>query len=110
MIGNKVDLADSSRAVSTEDAKQHALENNMLFFETSAYDSTNVNYAFETMFDHVYQELSKSQLLKKNSSRDINTLSVGSTKTITLEPPSSMYKYNHRKSLEVKNESGGGCC
>jgi GTPase SAR1 family protein len=106
LIGNKVDLADSSRAVSTEEAKQYALENHMLFFETSALDSTNVNYAFETMFDHVYQELSKSQLLKKNTS--VSDLSVG-TKTVTLEPPSSMYKHNHRKSMEVKNE-GGGCC
>ncbi|GAN03345.1 RAS-related protein RABA4d-like [Mucor ambiguus] len=109
LIGNKIDLANSKRAVSTEDAEKYATEANMLFFETSALDATNVNFAFETMFDHVYKELAKNKLLKKNSSRDIHNLSVGTTKTITLEPPSSMYKYNHRPHQDRK-ESDGGCC
>ncbi|CAO3611970.1 unnamed protein product [Mucor fragilis] len=109
LIGNKVDLANSKRAVSTEDAERYATEANMLFFETSALDATNVNFAFETMFEHVYKELAKNKLLKKNSSRDIHSLSVGTTKTITLEPPSSMYKYNHRPH-EARKENDGGCC
>ncbi|KAG1121312.1 hypothetical protein G6F42_012550 [Rhizopus arrhizus] len=109
LIGNKVDLATSKRAVTTEDAERFATEANMLFFETSALDATNVNFAFETMFNHVYKELAKNKLLKKNSSRDIHNLSVGASKTITLEPPSSMYRYNHRPH-EAKNERDGGCC
>ncbi|KAL7314437.1 hypothetical protein PS15m_006008 [Mucor circinelloides] len=109
LIGNKLDLATSKRAVTTEDAERFATEANMLFFETSALDATNVNSAFETMFNHVYKELAKNKLLKKNSSRDIHNLSVGASKTITLEPPSSMYRYNHRPH-EAKNERDGGCC
>lgn len=108
LIGNKLDLANNKRAVSTEDAGRYATEANMLFFETSALDATNVTCAFETMFGHVYKELAKNKLLKKNSSKDIHSLSVGTTKTITLQPPSSMYQYNHRPH-DSKKENGG-CC
>ncbi|KAI8349634.1 GTP-binding protein [Choanephora cucurbitarum] len=104
LIGNKLDLANTNRAVSTDLAKQFATDANMLFFETSAYDATNVTMAFETMFDHVYQELSKSKLLKKNSSAN---LAVNASKTVTLQPPSK--EYNRRKSGENKKEEGG-CC
>jgi GTPase SAR1 family protein len=109
LIGNKVDLADRSRAVSTEEAKLFAAEKNMLFFETSAYDATNVKHAFETMFDHVYKELAKNKLLKKNSTaKDGNGLAVGTTRTVRLQPPSSMYQYNHRD--KENDKEGGGCC
>lgn len=90
--------------MSTEIAKIYATESRMLFFETSAYDSTNVNDAFETMFDHVYKELSKNKLLKK--SEQVNDLAVGSTKTVTLRPPSATYEYNHR----IKKQENTGCC
>ncbi|KAI8643193.1 GTP-binding protein [Parasitella parasitica] len=109
LIGNKMDLANNKRAVSTEDAQQYAKEANMLFFETSALDATNVNYAFQTMFDHTYKELARNKLLEKNSSNNTHTLSVGTTKTITLEPPSSMYKSNHRLH-DNRKENEGGCC
>ncbi|CEP11654.1 hypothetical protein [Parasitella parasitica] len=108
LIGNKVDLANK-RAVRTEDAERYAKEANMLFFETSALDATNVNYAFETMFDHTYKESARNNLLEKNSSNKTHTLSVGNAKTITLEPPSSMYKYNHRLNGN-REENEGGCC
>jgi Ras-related protein Rab-11A len=98
-----------NRGVNTEEAKAYATQANMLFFETSAYDATNVCHAFETMFEHVYKELSKKKLLKKNEKA--NHISVGN-KTVTLRPPSATYEYNHRhKSLANKEEeSGGGCC
>lgn len=109
LVGNKVDLADVKRAVSTEEAAGYAKEVDMLFFETSAYDATNVRLAFETMFNHVYKELSKNKLLRKSS--EVNNLSVGATKTLTLRPPSAMYEYNHRnKDAASSNGSGGGCC
>ncbi|KAG1238073.1 hypothetical protein G6F68_000357 [Rhizopus microsporus] len=80
LVGNKIDLSDTSRAVSTEEAKNYASKSKMMFFEASAYDTTNVTLAFETMFNQIYKELSK-----------INT--------IRLRPPSV---YNNNNNLTHK--------
>uniref|UniRef100_A0A8C5QGC2 Ras-related protein Rab-25 n=1 Tax=Leptobrachium leishanense TaxID=445787 RepID=A0A8C5QGC2_9ANUR len=49
LVGNKCDLSESSREVPPEEAKMYADENGLLFLETSALDSTNVEVAFETI-------------------------------------------------------------
>ncbi|CAO3696992.1 unnamed protein product [Rhizopus stolonifer] len=105
MVGNKLDLADKGRAVSTEEAKEYALDSNMLFFEASAYDATNVNSAFESMFNQIHKELSRNKLLKKNSSRDVHALSVNSANTVRLRPPSVYNKNN-----EINNKKSEKCC
>ena len=46
LVGNKSDLRHL-RAVPTEEAKQYATDNNTMFIETSALDSTNVEQAFQ---------------------------------------------------------------
>uniref|UniRef100_A0A8C9FRP0 Ras-related protein Rab-25 n=1 Tax=Pavo cristatus TaxID=9049 RepID=A0A8C9FRP0_PAVCR len=48
LVGNKSDLAQA-REVPTEEAKMFAENNGLLFTETSALDSTNVEQAFETV-------------------------------------------------------------
>uniref|UniRef100_A0A670ZLN6 Ras-related protein Rab-25 n=1 Tax=Pseudonaja textilis TaxID=8673 RepID=A0A670ZLN6_PSETE len=48
LVGNKTDLAQA-REVPTEEAKMYAENNGLLFVETSALDSTNVELAFETI-------------------------------------------------------------
>ncbi|KAI7903277.1 ras-related protein RGP2 [Cokeromyces recurvatus] len=106
LIGNKIDLADTSRVVSTEVAKRYATEANMLFFETSARTAVNVNKAFEVMFDHVYKELAKNKILKKNSTTDVNGLALRGS-TITLHPPSVTYEYNHRPH---QKKEANRCC
>ena len=42
--------------MSRAEAEQLAADNNMQYFETSARAGTNVNEAFESMIDHVYQK------------------------------------------------------
>ncbi|CAI9543492.1 unnamed protein product, partial [Staurois parvus] len=49
LVGNKNDLADEAREVPSEEAKMYADSNGLLFIETSALDSTNVELAFETI-------------------------------------------------------------
>lgn len=46
LVGNKSDLRHL-RAVATEDAKQFAADNGLMFIETSALDSSNVEQAFQ---------------------------------------------------------------
>ncbi|CAH1755845.1 13127_t:CDS:10 [Entrophospora sp. SA101] len=48
LVGNKTDLKNL-RAVSTQEAKQFADENNLLFIETSALDTSNVELVFQNL-------------------------------------------------------------
>ena len=54
LVGNKCDLRHL-RAVPTEEAKQFAEKNRLSFLETSALDSTNVEEAFESIVQDIYQ-------------------------------------------------------
>ncbi|KAG0228834.1 Ras- protein RABA1e [Actinomortierella wolfii] len=57
LVGNKSDLRHL-RAVSTEEAKAFAEENNIMFIETSALDSSNVDTAFMRLLTETYKKLS----------------------------------------------------
>jgi len=61
LIGNKCDL-EERRAVSTEDGKKFAEENNLLFFETSAKDGTNINEVFSQSATNIVEKIESGQL------------------------------------------------
>ena len=48
LAGNKCDLEDN-RQISREEAEEYALENNLLFMETSAKMALNVREIFESI-------------------------------------------------------------
>lgn len=54
MVGNKCDLAQT-RTVSVDDAKLFAQNNGLPFLETSVVDGTNVERAFTTLIEEIYQ-------------------------------------------------------
>ncbi|KAI6654594.1 hypothetical protein LOD99_990 [Oopsacas minuta] len=54
LVGNKCDLRHL-RAVPTEEAKQFADKNELIFIETSALDSTNVEEAFKSIVNEIFQ-------------------------------------------------------
>ena len=56
MVGNKTDLRHL-RVVNTEEADEFARQNNMLFIETSALDSTNVEEAFNEVIRKVHRRM-----------------------------------------------------
>ncbi|XP_057304272.1 ras-related protein Rab-11B-like [Hydractinia symbiolongicarpus] len=59
LVGNKIDLKHL-RAVNTEDAQEFADQHKMMFIETSALDSTNVEEAFNSTIRKVHEiQLSK---------------------------------------------------
>ncbi|XP_044847267.1 ras-related protein Rab-25 [Mauremys mutica] len=60
LVGNKTDLAQA-REVPTEEAKMFAENNGLLFIETSALDSTNVEQAFETILRDIFNKVQKQQ-------------------------------------------------
>mmetsp|Transcript_23538 Transcript_23538/g.75542 ORF Transcript_23538/g.75542 Transcript_23538/m.75542 type:complete len:244 (-) Transcript_23538:780-1511(-) len=56
LIGNKADL-EHRRAVSVEEGKQFALQNGLIFMETSAKTAFNVEQAFIQTADKIYQNI-----------------------------------------------------
>ncbi|GHJ85239.1 hypothetical protein NliqN6_1641 [Naganishia liquefaciens] len=65
LVGNKSDLRHL-RAVSTEEAKHFAEENNLSFIETSALDASNVETAFQNILGEIYHIVS-NKALEQNS-------------------------------------------
>lgn len=54
LIGNKSDLRHL-RAIGTDEAKDFAQKHGLMFLETSALDSTNVELAFTTLLVTIYK-------------------------------------------------------
>ena len=65
IVGNKSDLKHL-RIVETKRGRQYATDQDMLFMETSALDSTNVTEAFEDLVTHIYEEVKKRENEKKS--------------------------------------------
>lgn len=102
LVGNKVDLADTQRAVSTEEAGGYAQDCEMMFLETSALDATNVEAAFVQVFERIYNDMPKSV---KQKTKDV--VHGPGQNTIQLAPPivsSDVAENNEKKT------NGGGCC
>lgn len=59
LVGNKCDLKDE-KAVPTEDARLFAEKHLLLFMETSALDSTNVDEAFRQLLTEIYNKMTQS--------------------------------------------------
>eukprot|EP01127_Copromyxa_protea_P002782 TRINITY_DN12733_c0_g1_i1.p1 TRINITY_DN12733_c0_g1~~TRINITY_DN12733_c0_g1_i1.p1 ORF type:complete len:212 (-),score=42.96 TRINITY_DN12733_c0_g1_i1:80-715(-) len=56
LVGNKVDM-EAKRAVSVEEAKQFAQENGLLYIETSAKTAANVDEAFVSCTQQIYEKI-----------------------------------------------------
>lgn len=116
LVGNKVDLAETSRAVSTDEATQYAQDSQMMFFETSALDSTNVESAFKTVFERIYENMPKS-VAQKSSDGSPAVNMPAQKNTIKLTPPSATNTTSSPTGVTarsggggVEEKAGGGCC
>ena len=87
LIGNKSDLKEE-RKMSIETALHKARQLNVPLMETSAFDSTNIKKAFETILKEMYKDFKKEKFNykkeKTNKSEGVN--------------------------LEVENPKENGCC
>ncbi|KAM3657146.1 ras-related protein Rab-25 [Ammospiza nelsoni] len=81
LVGNKTDLAQA-REVPMEEAKMFADNNGLLFVETSALDSTNVEEAFETILKEIFHKVQK----QKQRSSQSNTVSLASESPASTAP------------------------
>jgi small GTP-binding protein len=62
LVGNKIDLPDSQRQVSTEEGTALAAQLGISFAETSALNGSNVECAFVTMTRHIKSSLDRRGL------------------------------------------------
>ncbi|KAG1128576.1 hypothetical protein G6F38_013603 [Rhizopus arrhizus] len=91
LVGNKVDLSESSREVETEEGRSLAEEEGLLFIETSALDATNIDKAFTTLIGKLCSNLpekpqatpSQSITKKRMQSRFLRIRGLFSRKEIT---------------------------
>lgn len=112
LVGNKVDLSETSRAVSTEEGAALAEKDGFLFMETSALDSTNVDNAFEKVFTTIFENLPKPS---QNTSDEKSTSGPTNGERVQLRPPSvrSMSRnssLDENREYRKKEKAGGGCC
>ncbi|KAI9362125.1 GTP-binding protein ypt3 [Zopfochytrium polystomum] len=96
LVGNKSDLRHL-RAVPTEEAKQFATENSLLFIETSALDSSNVETAFQKILTDIFRIVASN--LIKGETNTAPSGSVPKGNTITINPTS-----------KPPEKPAGGCC
>ncbi|SCU88320.1 LANO_0D01750g1_1 [Lachancea nothofagi CBS 11611] len=96
LIGNKSDLAHL-RAVPTDEAKNFAQENQLLFTETSALNSENVDQAFRELITAIYQMVSKHQVDLNEYGNNAGQAPKGPTISLTPAPAK-------------KNKSSNNCC
>ncbi|KAI9303632.1 GTP-binding protein [Cunninghamella echinulata] len=104
LVGNKLDLSETNRAVTTEEGGALAEQEGFLFMETSALDATNVENAFATVFNTIYNNVPKKQV-----NADQQTQQGPTGDRIQLRPP-SVRSMSRNGDDEQKEKSGGGCC
>jgi len=61
LIGNKCDLAEQ-REIPTEEGQKFAKDNGMLFMETSARTGFNVENAFRTAAENIYEKIESGKI------------------------------------------------
>lgn len=69
IVGNKCDLSD--RKVSYEEGEAYARQHGFKFYECSAKDGTNVNEAFDDIFQQMYQR-HKKEFEPREDQSDLN--------------------------------------
>ncbi|XP_072346578.1 ras-related protein Rab-11A-like [Scyliorhinus torazame] len=72
LVGNKCDLSEI-RAVPVEEAKSFADKHKLLYMETSALDSTNVEPAFQRVITEIFHRRSQN----RGNKQGINNVSLG---------------------------------
>jgi Rab family protein len=87
LVGNKIDLVERNnkkREVSYEEGKAFAIENQIMFSETSALSNLRVTESFEDLLQEIYNERRKVSRIQKK----------GNSGTIILNAPNKKEDYN----------------
>ncbi|GME74082.1 unnamed protein product [Ambrosiozyma monospora] len=98
LVGNKSDL-EHLRAVPTEEAKNFAAENNLVFTEASALNAENVELTFHQLIKSIYEMVSNRKFDMDGGEGGANNNNLkGNTITLTPAPK------------DQKISKGSNCC
>eukprot|EP01122_Echinamoeba_exundans_P009275 TRINITY_DN3234_c0_g1_i1.p1 TRINITY_DN3234_c0_g1~~TRINITY_DN3234_c0_g1_i1.p1 ORF type:complete len:222 (+),score=38.82 TRINITY_DN3234_c0_g1_i1:100-765(+) len=99
VVGNKIDVGESKRAVTIKKAQQWCIQHNCQYFEASAKDSTNVNAAFE--------ELARLVVAKLHDGLQEAKASIG---TEGEEVIRDLKALNEKEQADNDQNQSSGCC
>jgi Ras-related protein Rab-2A len=102
LIGNKSDL-DARRAVSTEEGRDFAERNGLIFMETSAKTSTNVEKAFIDTASKIHEKITTGEIDVSNENAGIK-VGMGSGSNAARNASTGAIN------LGEKKEARSGCC
>lgn len=83
LVGNKCDLTET-RAVTTDEGVEFAKSENLMFIETSARESTNVQEAFMNLIKEIVNRLAASDMDAENVDATSPASLSKNTKTVTI--------------------------
>ncbi|KAL6950193.1 Rab GTPase ypt32 [Hanseniaspora vineae] len=104
LIGNKSDLAHN-RSVPTEEARNFAQENHLLFTETSALENDNVERAFGELITAIYNIYKRHQ-----ANIDIGQESSSNTNGAGINTNGKSLNTVSLKDQKSKKSSSSNCC
>lgn len=70
LVGNKVDVPEEERRITTKQGQDLARDLGLSFFETSARDHLNIDAAFRTLVVEVMQRVEAKQLEYRSPDQD----------------------------------------
>lgn len=99
LVGNKCDLTET-RAVTEDEGVEFAKSKDLMFIETSARDSTNVQEAFTQLINEIVSRLAASDMDGENLDANGSPATLSkNTKTVSISNPD-----------ENENQKKKGCC
>lgn len=99
LVGNKCDLTET-RAVTEDEGVEFAKSKDLMFIETSARDSTNVQEAFTQLINEIVSRLAASDMDGENVDANGSPATLSkNTKTVSISNPDTN-----------ENQKKKGCC
>lgn len=98
LVGNKCDLTET-RAITTDEGVEFAKSQNLMFIETSARDSTNVQEAFSKLISEIVSKLASSDIDPENFDPNGAPALGKNTKTVSIS-----------NNDEADQQKKKGCC
>ena len=91
LVGNKIDLEDK-RQITYDEGEEYANQNNMLFFETSALNGSNIDKMFNDTVESIIRKIENNYYKDKDCGIEFNTNSDNKKTELSKKAPNKKKK------------------